>query len=196
MHIDNVIISLHRVGLTARGIAREIGVSKTTVLRHFKKLRLRAMTLSEARKTHSGPNKNRTFSEIHRKRIGDVWRGKKQGEKQIKKRSETMKIKAARGEAHYLWSGGKSRETEHRGADYRKWRRLVLERDHGKCVECGSTERIETDHIESWAMRPDLRYDVDNGRALCRACHKATKTYGVNTARRRINGTVVTLLAI
>lgn len=60
---------------------------------------------------------------------------------------------------------------------YHGWRKLVLARDK-KCVQCGSTERLEADHIKPIRTHPHLIYDLANGRALCRECHKKTPTYG------------------
>lgn len=61
---------------------------------------------------------------------------------------------------------------------YRGWRILVLKRDENKCVLCGSLDRIECDHIKSFKYFPELRYDVNNGRALCHWCHVKTSNYG------------------
>ena len=61
---------------------------------------------------------------------------------------------------------------------YYTWRKRVLERDGCKCVQCGSTERIEVDHIKSNRDYPEHRRDVNNGRPLCRQCHIKTDTYG------------------
>lgn len=61
---------------------------------------------------------------------------------------------------------------------YRGWRILVLQRDGNKCVLCGSVENLECDHIQSFSKYPNLRYDINNGRVLCRDCHKKTDNYG------------------
>ena len=37
------------------------------------------------------------------------------------------------------------------------------------------------DHVKPWALYPELRYDLDNGRTLCVPCHKKTETYGYKT---------------
>jgi 5-methylcytosine-specific restriction endonuclease McrA len=60
----------------------------------------------------------------------------------------------------------------------RLWRKAVLERDNYACVWCGSTKRLETDHIKPFALFPELRFAIDNGRTLCHECHKKTDTYG------------------
>lgn len=92
-----------------------------------------------------------------------------------------------RGEKHPCWKGGKERwkirKTNYRR--YRRWRELVLERDNYTCVLCGVKRTddnpivLHVDHIQPYILRPDLVTDLDNGRALCVPCHKATPTYGI-----------------
>ncbi len=62
--------------------------------------------------------------------------------------------------------------------EYQHWRESVLLRDNYCCVFCGSPERLEVDHIQPWAIYPELRFDIENGRALCHNCHTQTETYG------------------
>ena len=54
----------------------------------------------------------------------------------------------------------------------------MFQRDNYKCVECGSKDEMEADHIKSFSKYPDLRFDLANGRTLCKSCHKKTDTYG------------------
>lgn len=53
----------------------------------------------------------------------------------------------------------------------KEWRTKVLERDGHKCVECGSSERLEVHHIAHWSEFPEARIDVNNGTTLCNGCH-------------------------
>ncbi len=62
--------------------------------------------------------------------------------------------------------------------EYKQWRMAVFERDHFTCRDCGSKRGIEADHILPWVSHPSLRYDISNGRTLCRPCHQKTATYG------------------
>jgi len=63
------------------------------------------------------------------------------------------------------------------------WRKAVFARDDYTCQMCGVrnrkgngyTVRLEADHIKPFAYFPDIRYDVSNGRTLCRPCHDTTK---------------------
>lgn len=61
---------------------------------------------------------------------------------------------------------------------YKEWRLSVLKEGKKKCKLCGSKERLEVDHIKPLALYPKLALDVNNGRVLCRNCHKKTDTYG------------------
>ena len=57
---------------------------------------------------------------------------------------------------------------------------MVFKRDNFKCVLCGDKKggNIEADHIKDFALYPELRLDINNGRTLCKSCHKKTDNYG------------------
>lgn len=61
---------------------------------------------------------------------------------------------------------------------YTHWRKQVLARDGYKCVACSATTELQADHIKPRRDFPALCYEVDNGRTLCKPCHKLTPTYG------------------
>jgi 5-methylcytosine-specific restriction endonuclease McrA len=57
-----------------------------------------------------------------------------------------------------------------------KWRKAVFERDDYTCQECGVRGTyLEADHIKPFGFFPELRYELSNGRTLCRPCHDKTK---------------------
>lgn len=57
-----------------------------------------------------------------------------------------------------------------------KWRKAVFERDDYSCQVCRVRGGyLEADHIKPWAYFPDLRFELSNGRTLCRPCHDKTK---------------------
>jgi hypothetical protein len=70
-----------------------------------------------------------------------------------------------------------------RSAEYDLWRRSVFYRDGFKCIWCGTKRELQADHIKPFAYFPELRFAIDNGRTLCKPCHKTTDTYG-HKARR------------
>lgn len=85
------------------------------------------------------------------------------------------------GDQNINWNGGTTDtyEAERHSWPARKWRRAVLERDHHTCQGCGATGvPLHADHIRPWATHPELRFELDNGRALCVPCHEATPTFG------------------
>ena len=57
------------------------------------------------------------------------------------------------------------------------WRKAVLTRDGGACVECGALDRPEAHHLVSWADAPWLRLVLSNGVTLCHDHHMA-RHYG------------------
>ena len=62
--------------------------------------------------------------------------------------------------------------------EYKAWRLAVFQRDGFKCRHCGATKKLQADHIIPRSARPDLAYEVSNGRTLCKPCHKRTPTFG------------------
>lgn len=85
------------------------------------------------------------------------------------------------GKLHPSWKGGVTSE------DYRlrrsrtnlRWKKQILERDNYSCQICGDKETImHTNHIKPWSIYPELRFELSNGRTLCRKCHGKTDTYG------------------
>lgn len=57
-----------------------------------------------------------------------------------------------------------------------EWRKAVFERDDYTCQDCGVRGTyLEADHIKPWAFFPELRFELSNGRTLCRPCHNKTR---------------------
>jgi len=92
-----------------------------------------------------------------------------------------------RGKNHWNWRGGVTKERVKIwwSLEYKLWRKSVFERDNYTCIWCGARNGsgknvyLEADHIKPFAFYPELRFAIDNGRTLCRDCHKTTETYGV-----------------
>lgn len=74
-----------------------------------------------------------------------------------------------------------------KSAAYKAWRTLVFERDNYSCVECKKRgSYLHADHIKPFALFPELRLDINNGRTLCVPCHKNTGTYGRKSMYRNL----------
>lgn len=74
------------------------------------------------------------------------------------------------GMAHWNWKGGISKRSL-TTKKYKNWRQSVLERDNYTCKKCGSKDDLHVHHIIRWTDNVELRYDINNGLALCSQCH-------------------------
>jgi hypothetical protein len=84
------------------------------------------------------------------------------------------------GDKNWNWKGGVSPiyRTIRNSIEYEEWRAKVFERDLYTCQMCGQIGGyLEADHIKPFAYFPELRFEVSNGRTLCKPCHKETDTY-------------------
>ena len=54
--------------------------------------------------------------------------------------------------------------------EYKAWHDAVFERDGNLCCRCGA-EAKHAHHIVGWWVDKTKRFDIDNGMALCVACH-------------------------
>ncbi len=86
---------------------------------------------------------------------------------------------AIRGAKHWAWDKETKKRHNLRGRiEYKKWRKLVFERDDYTCQMCGVRGgKLHVDHIKPFVHFPELRLDVKNGRTLCVKCHRQTNTY-------------------
>lgn len=117
-----------------------------------------------------------------------TFKGKKHTEEAKQKNREKHLGKSAwnkgieyfqiKGEKNPNWNGGISKinKTERQLAmetvGYKLWRSSVFERDEFTCVECKIRGgKLEADHIKPWRDYPELRYELSNGRTLCKPCH-------------------------
>lgn len=96
------------------------------------------------------------------------------------KRCYPCSVEAQVGENGSNWQGGltKLNYSLRHSRDYMLFRKTVLERDNYICINCGSKENLQVDHIKPFSLFPELRLDTTNGRTLCVLCHKKTPTWG------------------
>lgn len=121
--------------------------------------------------------RNRTVE--HRKKVSEGLTGKPWSE---------LKRQRLSGPNSHLWKGGKTEKNKliRTSLKYKEWRTAVFERDNYKCQECsvhtghGHRVELQADHIKPFALFEELRFDISNGRTLCRGCHQKTDTWGVN----------------
>jgi hypothetical protein len=86
----------------------------------------------------------------------------------------------ALGDKNVNWKGGTTdlREKLRKSIEYEEWRHTILERDMYTCQICLRVGGyLEVDHIKPFSLFPELRLDIDNGRVLCKPCHKDTDSY-------------------
>jgi len=130
------------------GLAKKANAARINTKRsQITKDKLRLHMLGENNPSHGG------LSEEHRQKLSISLKGKvpwNRGENYIEN-----KIKKPRNDTRY-----------------KEWHKQVLKRDNYTCQMCFTVGGfLHADHIESFANNIELRFDVSNGRALCRPCH-------------------------
>jgi hypothetical protein len=157
-------------------LAARYGVSPVTILKWARRLGLRKTPAHRAEAQRRRMLGRRLSAET-RAKIGAKATGRALSAEtkakilQTKLRNGTL----PKGERHYKWKGG---QTWRRFKDprYISWRSSVLERDDYTCRHCRRRckkyERVlAAHHVQPYATRPELRFEVSNGITLCRACH-------------------------
>jgi 5-methylcytosine-specific restriction endonuclease McrA len=121
------------------------------------------------------------ISEEHRKKLSKALKGRKMSEQDKVKMSIGRRGKLT-GSMNHAWKGGVTsvHQKIRHSVEYRLWRTAVFERDNYTCIWCGDNRggNLNADHIKPFALYPELRFAIDNGRTLCVPCHKTTDTYG------------------
>ena len=117
--------------------------------------------------------------------------GNRLGIKHTKEAKQKMRIasKNYSGENHYCWNGGipKLVERIRKSYKYKEWREKVFERDNYTCQDCGKRKCylvahhekefykiLEDNNITNFndALNCKELWDVNNGKTLCKKCHK------------------------
>ena len=134
------------------------------------------MSSSQKGKPNNFAGKKHTEETKEKNRLAHLgkipWiKGKKHSAETIKKMS---------GANCHFWKGGITpiNKQIRNSEEYKLWRTSIFIRDKKTCIWCGSKKEIQADHIKPFALYPELRFAIDNGRTLCHECHKKTDTYG------------------
>lgn len=145
--------------------------------------------------------KYKPMSEEGKRNIRKSLIGRKQSKATIEKRNESRRgyrhsvetrrrmSEAQKGDKAFNWKGGLTtiNERVRKSLEYRLWRESVFKRDSYTCVWCKKVGGVlNADHIKPFALYPELRFAVDNGRTLCVPCHKTTDTYGGKIIKIRL----------
>jgi len=126
-------------------IAKQFGVTDSSIMLWLKKHKIKTRTASESRAVkHWGPagSANPMFG-----KLGSLNPNYKHGNA-----PERQKVYAR-------WF----------------WKQLVLavrQRDDNKCKRCCTTDHLVNHHVKDWKKHPESRYDIEYIVTLCQACHK------------------------
>lgn len=104
--------------------------------------------------------------------------------RKISKAKVGVPVPKLQGKNHPRWNGGKDK-TIWKSKEYQAWRKSVMRRDNYTCTHCGDNRggNLEADHIKPRYLYPELTFDIENGRTLCKDCHKATPTWGTKVKK-------------
>ena len=137
--------------------------------------------------------KGRKLSDITRQKISLSRKGKPSGmlgkhhsEKTRQKIREHNLLTGRRPPLHkgkdcHTWKGGITplNRKIRNSVEYKLWRTAVFERDNYTCIWCRERGgELNADHIKPFAYFPELRLAIDNGRTLCKDCHRKTDSWG------------------
>ena len=161
---DQEIIEQYLNGASLRRLAETYHTSHNVISR---RLRLCGVTLrsrSEVRRLQPAP------SVESRAKMAAAHKGKSSP-----KPPWFRSMLSAKALEHYRGHVHKTPETKRirLSTEYAEWRQAVFSRDNWTCTHCGRRGGyIEADHIKPFSTHPDLRLDINNGRTLCKGCHK------------------------
>lgn len=174
-------------GKSCRQISSIINKSIRQVSRYLQRFGIKARPFSTK---GLQPRLGAILSEATKEKIRRKHLGKKLSPEHRLKVIKTLR--QGIGDQNANWQGGKTpitiakwnrlRDTK----EMRIWREKVLKRDGYVCIWCEAKENLHADHIAPFALYPELRTSVDNGRTLCVRCHRKTDTYGNKSKLKKL----------
>lgn len=162
----------------------------------------RNMSIAQKRIGNRPPSpKGKKWSLEQRKRASEYWKKNPPIGMKGKHHSLESRIKSSisnRGSNSPHWRGGITPVNKiiRRSIEYKLWRKAVYERDNYTCIWCGARSGngkrndLEADHIKPFSLYPELRFAIDNGRTLCKKCHRKTDTFGSKLYIYKKNGNI------
>lgn len=129
------------------------------------------------------------FLKMSEKRKGKTsWMKGKNHTEEAKFKNSIKHIGMNAGPKHWQWKGGITpiNLQIRNSAEYINWRKAIFERDDYTCQECKIRGgKLNADHIKPFALHPELRFELSNGRTLCVDCHRKTDTWGTKSWKSR-----------
>lgn len=138
----------------------------------------------ETKRKLSIANKGKKLTPEHRALLSKIKTGLKHTEatkEKIRQFNLGKKRPLCRGSLHPFWKGGVTPlyKVIRKSPEAVNWRKAVFERDNYTCQICGQIGgRLEADHMKAFSRYPELRFELSNGRTLCKPCHYKTDNYG------------------
>lgn len=193
---EDVICQSYRSGLSVAQTASRHGVSVRTVRNILTRKGCPVRSRAEG-------NALRWSEEAFRANQVEKRRGKPASNRGTTwKLSRPVSKPKLRGERNPAWKGGRLslQLSIRRSGAYQFWRRSVFERDDYTCVNCHKRGGVlDADHKHPFskildeysiisleeALECPALWAVDNGRTLCRSCHRKTPTFGMNGGARK-----------
>ena len=190
------VIDIYLSGKSIPETAKYFNVSEGTIFNILKRCNIARRTVKEG---NSLKWKNDDFrnNQIEKRKnkpsgaLGKTW-----------KLNHIKKYRNKIGSNNPNWKGGKTKLSFQirNSAEYSFWRMSVFKRDFFTCQHCGAKNKkgekyiFDADHIYPFskilddynitsieeAISCEKLWDIENGRTLCRDCHKKTETWGMN----------------
>ena len=144
--------------------------------RAYKSGRRKSWNLGKKCPEHAEKIRGRKATEETKKKMREARRLRKEKLGYINSPEARKKLsESITGEKNYRWNPDREavKRNLRNDGEYKQWSRKVKKRDNWKCKinnkDCSGYCIVH--HILPWRDYPELRYDINNGIALCQAHH-------------------------